>query len=882
MRRVKRTRLSGSALTKVLAKASHIIEPNGGNPFDLRGRTPVWRGDTQDVSKVVPGPSGGLAVATGSDNMAIARVFKCTDATLVAASNVIDLRCIYMQPDAAMGSSRWLMAKFNTSEATGRSWLLGTFAAGEPRLQLSDDGTTADVDEFWTEATAPVDGVMYALRVVADGDAGTVVWERHDVATARGGDWTAPTETGSDSFTPITIHDNSAVPFIVGGHSTSSGSGTAFGEMDGFIEFAQWRDGDDGTILATMYPERDTTRLSTTWVDSDSGKTWANTAAVAEQTDWPYSIIGKALDLPNRAANYASTPDAAILDITGDIQLVAHLALDDVDYSTQQVILSKWSSSTQKSYIFAIHNGNMLFTYSTDLTTTGAFKTSTAALPYSDEEDFWVKYTVDVDNGAGDCDITFYHSTDGITWTQLGDVVQLGSTLAIASGTSEVQIGTIYSNTWDLQGEIYSVRLYNGIDGTLAAGFDPSRDADIGDTSFVSTKGETWTVNADAAIFDHSVAVNYIDMPSLSGSFISAQALALTNGFDLRAKLALNDISPTTVNTIMAQWGAGGNAFVWRFETDGEMGLYTDALTKFSSGVSLTDGTTSWVRVTRAGDTVTFYTSTDGSTWTTVGTSTGNSTADLLASTELISVGAYPDGSSFMMGRVFHTLAYDAVGGDLISECNPDLDASAGDASFVASSTNETWTLQGSAAIVSRLVVSSQDNLHVDGTDHLKLSHIPSYDEDTGLWSAVCCIVHAEPLSTFRRVWSTESASGIGARLIWRDGDYRCRLGDGVASAEAIITTTPSVEEKQVIGHIQGTGTINGYSNDDGLIGAAATTGLDAAPVVHGAMTIGARANDNAAQWNGDFYKEILIFNGVELTLKELNILSTQFYGVAV
>lgn len=176
------------------------------------------------------------------------------------------------------------------------------------------------------------------------------------------------------------------------------------------------------------------------------------------------------LYLPGVAGNYASAPDSAALDITGDIDIRCKVALDDWTPSVAPAIISKRSGvSTQFSYLLYLNtNGTLGFGHSPD-GTTNLLRSSTVAPTVSDGQTLWIRATLDVDNGAGGHDVKFYTSVDGITWTQLGATVTNAGTTSLFSGTAEVGIGGQFTGTSSLsKGKFYRAQILNGIGGTVA------------------------------------------------------------------------------------------------------------------------------------------------------------------------------------------------------------------------------------------------------------------------------------------------------------------------------------------------------------------------------------------------------------------------------
>lgn len=208
------------------------------------------------------------------------------------------------------------------------------------------------------------------------------------------------------------------------------------------------------------------------------------------------------LEIPGDASSFASTPDSAALDITGDIDLRAHMLLDDWTPTSSSIILTKavlGVGGTPGSYtLFATVSGALQFQSYDGANTVSS--TSTAAVPVTDGGSIWVRATLDANNGAGGNTVTFYTSTNGVAWDQLGDPVVNVGTVTMAVTTEPLYIGRHPEFSNSFIGKVYQALVYNGIAGSLVASM-VADDTTPGDTSFPSLQtGETWTVAGTAAI----------------------------------------------------------------------------------------------------------------------------------------------------------------------------------------------------------------------------------------------------------------------------------------------------------------------------------------------------------------------------------------------
>jgi hypothetical protein len=206
----------------------------------------------------------------------------------------------------------------------------------------------------------------------------------------------------------------------------------------------------------------------------------------------PTPQVDGALVLNGVAPGHAFTPNSAPLQITGDIDIRVYLAMDDWTPDMFQSPVTKWGDVGDRSYLIQINPaGEIRLVWSDDGTAVIAVA-STVALSIADGEPLWIRATLDVDNGGGSREVTFYTSTDGMTWTQLGAMVP-GAVTSIFAGPAQVEIGGHSDGTADLvTGRVFSAEIRTGINGTIVA--NPNFDQPGGTTPFVDGSGNTWSV----------------------------------------------------------------------------------------------------------------------------------------------------------------------------------------------------------------------------------------------------------------------------------------------------------------------------------------------------------------------------------------------------
>lgn len=215
-----------------------------------------------------------------------------------------------------------------------------------------------------------------------------------------------------------------------------------------------------------------------------------------------------ALVLPGTSGAYASTPDHASLDIVGDLDLRADLAMADWTPAAFSALIAKSASTGQRSYQLGVTSGGRLeFRWYTDGEATTFTAQSTVAPTVADGARLAVRVTFDVDNGAGGRTVTFY-TAPSITgpWTQLGSPVTSAGVTSIFAGTSPLEIGSLNGGTGNrLTGTVYAAEVRNGIGGIVAA--DPTFGRATATITFADGTGKTWTRNGTATYAGYEAAV---------------------------------------------------------------------------------------------------------------------------------------------------------------------------------------------------------------------------------------------------------------------------------------------------------------------------------------------------------------------------------------
>lgn len=278
------------------------------------------------------------------------------------------------------------------------------------------------------------------------------------------------------------------------------------GDLDPEVVYSIQRSTDGGT---TWVPVRGASNIT------DDGVTVVYDYEFAPNVENLYELVAPAVSdtferdtgpgglvLPGASGSYASTPDTAVLDITGDIDIRAVIAFTDYSTGAIQTIIGKYlTSGLQRSYWFRVGTTGTLQM----VTSNNGSNTSTATssitlydMGKADGELIAVRVTRIAATGV----VTFYVGTDPVL--QPGSWEPMGTTAATAvgnmfGGTAPLEVGSVNGGTSDLAiGTVIMTEVRNGVNGTAVSAPHFGEQA-TGTTNFLDS-GMTWTVNGSAAI----------------------------------------------------------------------------------------------------------------------------------------------------------------------------------------------------------------------------------------------------------------------------------------------------------------------------------------------------------------------------------------------
>jgi len=197
-------------------------------------------------------------------------------------------------------------------------------------------------------------------------------------------------------------------------------------------------------------------------------------------------------------SNWATTPDAAALDITGDLEIVVRVALSDYTPTASQILCSKRASGQYSWQLFINTSGTVGFTVTTDGSTQ---ITSSSSVPsagtFVDGTTYWLKATRTAATGVCTWQYAADQATEPTSWTTLAANVN-GASGNVFSGTAALDVGGITGGSMD--GRFYRCIVRNGIGGTTVFDADFTTGITSGaQTTFTESSANAATVTINRA-----------------------------------------------------------------------------------------------------------------------------------------------------------------------------------------------------------------------------------------------------------------------------------------------------------------------------------------------------------------------------------------------
>jgi hypothetical protein len=397
------------------------------------------------------------------------------------------------------------------------------------------------------------------------------------------------------------------------------------------------------------------------------------------------------------AGNYVSTPNAAANQITSDIEIIAK-----IDYSNSgsfQFIQSTYATS---GYSIGISSSDRIYAeFKVGATNYGINSTVSIGATFSG----FIKVTRTTADGIA----KFFTSLDGITYTQLGANVGTAVGALVVSGTN-LLIGA-YLGGSPFRGKIYRATISNSIGGAPVVDFNPNQYT--GANTWTSTTSEVWTVNSTGAGLADVVQTTAASQPLLlnytGSNYLFSSGIA-SNNCTTSTNSSFQVNGDFTIDFNVSDLVTSGEYICKGNSTDGFTILLNAGVVRytfFDTGVRTVDlssaainlVTQKWCRFQRSGINYSFYTSTDGITFTQV----GSNIVDVVVTKAITAPLRIGQGVSFYASpcvmKTYRAKFYnDATQTTLIADFNPNQYNAATSQTQWTSSTGEIWSIQTGTA----------------------------------------------------------------------------------------------------------------------------------------------------------------------------------------
>lgn len=739
------------------------------------------------------------------------------DAVELDMTGNIDIRLRVALTDWTPAADMALLSK--TDQASQRAYLVQALTTGVLQFVFSTTGA-ADIGVSST-AHGFADGLTYWLRVTRNSTSGAVTFERAADSPTMPTVWTAISSTTSTTGAMFA----STVPLRLG--IRGDGANPAAGKF----YRAQVRSGIGGTVVldtdfstmvttgsevamlspgagSPVIPEALQTLPNLGWGGGVLDARYGSTAGA--DTNDPLLLTRTTenyLYLPGTAGNWSTVGSSSATQITGDLDLRARVAFASWT-SGNAGIITKWGASPALSFYWMKLGNVMRFGYSSNGST--GIDVDSAAMSFAADEERWVRVTLDVDNGAGSRVITFFTSTDGVTWTTLSTTATAG-TISLFPNNANILIGN-HDGTHYLQGRIFRAQILNGIGGTVALDVNyPTGIVDGAQTSLsISGTAADQLDNAlvltnlgtggpvlngqrgsslaaadtnDPQVLSHT-GTNYVYVPGLTGNnltMVSDTSNAFTTEVDYIVRMDRLWSGAGTNGGVIGRYGASSGAHVAMGSSNGSVSFTLHDGTAYvgviCSAQTSGDGAR-WLRVTwRSSDgRVQFFFNADEPTVPTVWTQLGIDAtlaagATITQSAEMFFIAGSAT-TGFAPAKVLYASAAKTIGGVPTVLVDTSVITTGAATSFTAT-TGQTVTINRStsgrksvAVVQPTLLFGTDDYLDIPDSDLI----------DLGTSDSLTVMVAA-------RVWGNAPS---GSRFLHKGGITGPRWGLAAPSSGAL------------------------------------------------------------------------------------------------
>jgi len=195
--------------------------------------------------------------------------------------------------------------------------------------------------------------------------------------------------------------------------------------------------------------------------------------------------------------------------------------------------------------------------------------------------------------------ITAYASNDGSTWTTVGSVTLSALSTTVDAGFIVCSHDTSTLNT-------------STIESISTAGWNSADIGNVGVAGNVSNSSGTWTVSgAGADIWGTADGLRFVSQPLSGNSTVIAEVhdMGSSSSFAKAGIMLRNSASASDPMVVLDVRPGGAIEFMQRTSSGGSVSFLNTATVSFPT----------WLKLVRSGTTITASVSSDGSTWSSVG-----------------------------------------------------------------------------------------------------------------------------------------------------------------------------------------------------------------------------------------------------------------------
>lgn len=249
------------------------------------------------------------------------------------------------------------------------------------------------------------------------------------------------------------------------------------------------------------------------------------------------------------------------------------------------------------------------------------------------------------------------------------------------------------------------------------------------------------TAASQPLLLAHNGADNYYYGSGVSGNYVStpnASANQITGDIEIIAKI--NYINNATFQWIVTKISTG-TTISYSFAIDNSNSLRADfGATNVISTVSIGASYNGFVKMTRStssGD-VKFYTSSDGITYTQLGTTRTTTSGNLTTGSGVVNLGTITGTALNYQGKIYRATIANSIGGTPVVDFNPATYNASTSQTQWTSTTGEVWTINtGTAATGYKGVLVDRTIVQGDGVDDRLTSGTLTLNQPLSTYSAV-------------------------------------------------------------------------------------------------------------------------------------------------